>query len=285
MRRGLASHQGYIMQQKRHLIYTLAALATFGLAAPGVYAQSLILHSGDRVTVDRTGTHGVLHGHPVNNKITSYTSSGSVRGVDEDAVQINGTAVFTLGTGGTVTGGSNGIALEVLENGRVTITGGTISCRAPSAAVPGEGSGLSVGGKSRVTIRGGTIIGGQYGPAVAVEDDGVVLVNSGTITGQYGPALAPEGSGTVTVIGGTITTNHGAVGLLVGGTNGTLNLFSGNKPFLVNDMTLNDTSLAANSSGTLSGTLANGQFLHTTFLNGGHIHLNLGKSPTLTSKP
>ena len=258
----------------------------FTLTAQSAHAQSLTLHSGDHVTVDGTGTHGIIDGHRVSSKITAYTSSGSVRGVDADAVQLNGTASFTLGSGGMITGGPNGIALEALDSSKMSMTGGAILCRKPGAEMPvSNGTALSSGGKSQVTISGGTITGGQYGPALAVEEEGVVRVQGGTITGQYGPALAPEGSGTIIVTGGIISTAHGMVGLLAGGASGTINLVSRNAPFLVNGLALNHTVLAPNSSGTISGILANGQPLHTKFLNGGQIRLYLGSGASFTPSP
>lgn len=261
-------------------------LFLFGMSVPSAYAQSLTLHSGDRVTVDSTGTHGIISGHRVNTKITSYTSSGNGRGVDKDAVQINGTARFTLGSGGTITGGPNGIAMEALDSSQVSITGGAILCQKPDAAMPtSNGTALSVGGKSQAIIIGGTLTGGQYGPALAVEDGGAVLVRGGRFAGQYGPALAPEGSGTITVTGGTFSTTHGAVGMLTGGSAGKIDLFSNNGPFFVKGFALNHTSLAPNSSGTISGVLANGQPLHTTFLNGGQIRLNLASGRGFASSP
>ena len=176
----------------------------------------------------------------------------------------------------------NGIALKALESSRVTITGGEVSCQQPKMPL-GFGNAVVADSSSKVTIMGGKIIGGKNGDALDAELQGIILVNGGTITGQYGPALAAEGNGMIFLAGGMVTMKHAEVGIMAGGASGTINLLSRSKPFSVNGVAMNHTELAPNSSGMMSGILADGQRLNMGFLNRGYIFLNVNKPATLRS--
>lgn len=241
-----------------------AALTVLGLAAVPAQAQSsLTLNSGDSLTVSGAGSIGIVGGQPVSNTKSSYTSTNT------SAVVTEGAATFTLASGGALTTNSYyDPALAADGSGAVTITGGSISSNY-------EGLTASKGGGT-VTVAGGSISGGQIG----LFDDGqdTVTVTGGSISSrEVGLETAP--GGTVTITGGSIS--GGDAGLSC---DGTINLFSqGDTRFLIDGVAMNNTTLFSNQYGrgynTISGTLANGDKLNTTFIDFGKINLNIGDPP------
>ena len=290
----------------------LAAAAAFLAFAPAVHAQSLTLNSGDAVTVDGTGTHGTI-----NNSTTSYTGS-------DYAVQANDGSAFTLGsggslsssrydgldalgsstitvTGGTVTGGSasGGDGMYATGSGPISISGGTFVGNI-------NANGIQVTGSSTVSITDGSFSGGN-GVGFQYSGSGSAVISGGTFSGRYG-GFNSSGTGSVLITGGTFNGDSGIstssadstitvtggqfnasfVGNGYGGfseSGGTINLFSlGDTPFLINGVPMNNTAIPANTSGTISGTLLDGEVLNTTFSNYdfsrlGTINLNVGVAP------
>lgn len=177
-------------------------LAALGLA-PVVHAQSLTLNDGDSVTVSGAGTMGTIDGSPVANTTKSY-SNHSIHG----GVETNGTAVFNLGAGGSISAGQFGFGLYANGSGAVTITGGSITA--------GQGSyGLfaSRNCNGTVTITGGSFKAGQYGSALYSFSYAPITIIGGSFkAGQYGNALIAIG-GHITIMGGSFRAGAGSIGL------------------------------------------------------------------------
>jgi len=268
----------------------LATLAALGLAAVPVHAQSLTLNSGDSLTVSGAGTVGMQNGLPVANTVSSYYG-----GAAGPAAATSYTSTFTLANGGSLSGAENingpgGYGLLTGGSGAVTITGGSIT--------GGKyGDAIQVGGTGRVNISGGTFrgTGGDSGTfrgtgtsaALVVGGFAPVNISGGTFTadGQYGTALVTNNCGPVTITGGIFSIG-GASGYGFYDYGSTINLFSLNdSAFLVDGVSMNNTSLSSylylSGSHTISGTLANGDLLNTTFQDHGYINLNLGTPPAL----
>ena len=246
------------------LVSLLGPAALALLAAPA-HAQSLTLNDGDAVTVSSAGTVGTVNDPAA----TSYTGSPY-------AAQTNGAATFTLADGGSLTGSQSSNGLEAAGSGTVTITGGAIT--------GGQGGyGLSSSGSGSVLVSGGAITGGESYDGIAASGTGVVTVSGGMInSGAGGYGLSSVG-GIITITGGRINAGPvGApigVGLLAAGA-GVINLFSlKGTDFLINNAPMNnitlDDILYLSGTDTISGTLANGDKLNTTFRDfGGVINLN-----------
>ena len=249
---------------------TLLTLAALSLATPAL-AQSLTLNNGDSITVNYTGTHGIINSTPVNNATINYAGGGSV-----NAVEVNGTAGFTLGNGGTLSvAGNYGDALHSSGSGPVMVTGGT-------ATGGGFGSGVFSSGTAPVQISGGTF-GGQT--SVAAYSSGTVVILGGTFNS---PLLAYVG-GTITLAGGTINANGTTLTTTAGSTS-TINLFGTGFFYTVNGGTastpITSGSLPSNASGTITGTLSNSTLPFTTgYSNEGVINVNVGTPPPGAPEP
>ena len=258
----------------------LATLALLGLAATPAHAQLLHLNSGDNITVSGAGTVGTLGGRLVSNATSSYSYSGA-GGIYIPTVQTNGTAAFTLRTGGSISStgdGNYGYGLLNQGSGAITISGGSIT------AVYG-GIGLATNGSGAITISGGTFSAGAQGIGLDQYGSGTITIGGGTFSaGTNGYGLYQNGTGPVTITGGTFSAGTGGYGLGAG--SGAINLFSfGGSPFLINGVAMNNTTLSSDHYGsglnTISSTLANGDLLNTTFFDreGGIINLNIGTPP------
>ncbi len=303
------------MYASRTTLLGVTVFAALGLVAAPAHAQSLTLNDGDNVTVSGTGTVGTVGGTPVANTTSTYTDAdGKIYAVQTNGTSTftlaeggivssaknynygllaegsgpvtvsggsisagqGGTGLFAVGSvtisGGSISGGQGGTALDAYEDGAVTISGGTLSAGVDGRGIFAEGSGS-------ITISGGSISTGQGGTALADNRSGPVTINGGSISaGAGGTALADTGSGPVTISGGSISTGAGGFGLF--DYQSTLNLFSfGDTPFLIDGVPMNNTtldgSLYQSGTDTISGTLANGDVLDTTFQDfNGTINLN-----------
>ena len=303
----------------------LATLALLGLAAAPAHAQTLTLNSGDNLTVSGAGTVGTLGGKAVSNATSFYSNSidygyavetngtaafslanggtlttagyegrglydlGSgaiaITGGTLSSTGLNSTGIYDDGSSAiTISGGiisAGGLGLYYNQGtGAVTISGGSIS------AV--SGTGLYDGSSGPITITGGTFSGG-YSGLVAV-GDGPISISGGTFNGgtMGGRGIYDDGNSVITISGGSINAGRGGIGL--DGQQGTINLFSfGDSPFLIDGVAMNNTTLSNNlyysQNDTISGTLANGDTLNTTFSNrgsltmGATINLNIGTPP------
>ena len=284
----------------------LATLAAGFLAAPAGAASGQALNGTDTLTVSGNGTVGIQNGQAVSNSTSSYSAYSTVNGA---TVTTNGASGFSLASGGTVSNAKpgGGYGLYDLSSGAVTITGGSISA--------GQyGTGLYDLGSGPITISGGSISGGQNGYGMYAGGNGAITITGGTFSGgQYGYGLEKMGSGTVTISGGTFTGGQSGNGLIVNGngavtiSGGTftasgqyscglqdysgsmISLFSqGDSTFTIDGVAMNNTTLSGKyTSGkdTISGTLANGDVLNTTFYDTGTINLNPGITPPASAAP
>jgi len=138
---------------------------------------------------------------------------------------------------------------------------------------------------------GGTLTTAGYeGRGLYDLGSGAIAITGGTLssTGQNSKGIIDDGSSAITISGGSISAGRGGIGL--DGQQGTINLFSfGDSPFLIDGVAMNNTTLSNNlyysQNDTISGTLANGDTLNTTFSNrgsltmGATINLNIGTPP------
>lgn len=218
---------------------------------------NLVLNSGDNVAVSGTGTFGVIGGVPISNSTSQYDAINaplSGPGGSRSAVLTSGTAAFDLATGGyLVSTIGGGIALNVTGSGPVTISGGAVN--------GGHGAGLVDTGTGIVTISTGSISADpRDGIALAIGSGATVQVTGGLFSAPYPPGM------------------FGIIPLSIGGS---LYLFSFNDtPFLINGVSMNNTSLtnlSLYSGNTITGTLANGDRLNTSFRgsDSGTVYLNL----------
>ena len=166
-----------------------------------------------------------------------------------------GTANFTLAAGGSLSNSTSGDALATNGSGTFTVTGGTVSSGANGIAADFNGS-------SQVSVTGGVFTAGSGGFALEAEGTSLVKIAGGTFTaGKYG---------------------------LVTYTSGIIDLFGTGFSYTVNGVTTPITSgtLPTYSSGTISGTLLNGQaFNNTPFYNRATMQVNVGTPPAATPEP
>ncbi len=214
------------------------------LAASAAQAQSLVLNSGDIMTVSSIGTFGVIGGSPFSSSTSSYYAPGPGPGSNNTAVLVGGTAAFNL-TGGSLYGiTEQGTSLAAMGSGPVTISSGTVA--------GGHGIGVNATGRGLVTISGGNF----------------------TADPRDGTNLVAGNGASVEVTGGAF--DAAPIGASAGGS---LYLFSFNDtPFLINGVAMNNMSLMNLSSpfsNTISGTLADGEKLSTNFFDTGTINLNV----------
>ena len=228
-------------------------LVLVGIAATSsVQAQSLVLNSGDNVTISDTGTFGVIGGVPISNSTSQYSAPLPGPGSNHSAVLTSGTAAFNLTGGYLVSTDEQGIALNITGSGPVTISGGDVN--------GGHGVGLVDTGTGVVTISGGGFSAdSRAGTAFVIGTGAVAEVTGGLFSA---PGLDTFSSAPLNI-------------------GGSLYLFSFNDaPFLINGVAMNNTSLmnlSPYSKNTISGTLANGDGLNTSFreFNSGTVYLNL----------
>lgn len=227
--------------------------------------------------------------------ITTGNGIASTRGVPavgSYGLDAEGTGPVLI-SGGTITSGdSSGTASTISDgvydggSGPVTISGGTIMVGSSDTGVVASGAGL-------LTISGGDITGGaDSGIGLDVESGGQALITGGMITsggpvvpGFFGPASGSGdgvlvSGGMVTITGGNITGGNTSGNGLIAINNGIINLFSqGDSAFYINGSPINNMSFTQNTSGTLTGTLFDGEALNTLFTNGGTFNFNVGDAP------
>lgn len=268
-----------------HTSLFAATLAALVLAAQPAQAQTLSLNNHDTASVNGSGTIGTIGGTtflPGQNTTTTYIGTSNFA-----TIGIFGASTFSFGAGASTTGGSGGVGsygggsgLQASSSGSVTITGGTI--------IGGpRGIGLATNGTGPVIITGGSISGGQNSDAVSAFNSSSVSINGGTFSnGQDGGGIDAIDSSVITVTGGNFvgTVNNR---FSLNTTGGTINLFSlGDLPFLINGVSMNNTALAAGTSGTISGTLLDGEQLSAIFgISQGIINLNIGTPPAAAPEP
>ena len=246
-------------------LFRMAALAMLGLAAVPAQAQILTVSGNDTITVSGAGTVGIQHGLPLANTTSSYSTSSPFSAAV--GVGTSGIGAFTLTDGGSISStGEGGRGLAVDSQGLVTLSGGSISSTGLS------GAGLYTLGTGPIIITLGIISAGQSGTGLDDSGAGLVTIYGGKISaGDHGKGLAVYGGSTVTLSGGDISVGTGGFGLF--NHLGTINLFSqGGSPFLVDGVPTNNVSLTGSyTSGldTISGVLANGDILDTTFVSEG----------------
>ncbi len=205
-------------------------LTGFGLlSAYPAAAQTLILQSGDNVTVSAAGTQGIYQGKPISNTTNAYT------------------------------------IVEPLAGSSFTLNGGTLSNASPN------GEGLFNAGGS-VFINGGSVIGGNYG-AGFFDASGTAVITGGSFSesAPNGNAVAAD-SGSIKITGGTFSGGDATFAATYGGL---IDLFG----------TFSQTAPITGGSGTITGTLLNGQPLNASYFAGGNgvgtgtIEFNVGAAP------
>ena len=213
----------------------LGLLSLLGAAAASsVQAQSLTLNSGDSATVSSAGTSGILGGKPFSNSTSSYSNP-----FGGAAVQVNGTAAFTL-AGGTIITSHGTTGLSASGTGPVIISGGTFSSDSLSAPLA-----ISSGAVVQIT-------GGAFSDSGPTPDNGVIGLGSGGSLYLFSKNDTPF---TITGIPGISTFNGVSY----------------------NNTSLSLASLSSSPGTTygVSGTLADGESFNT-HLNGlGTINFNL----------
>lgn len=242
-------------------LISLAAFAAFALASAPGRADQLTLSSGDFVTVTGTGTVGIINNQPISNTTSSYSNGSGV--LNTYAVITNGTAAFTLGPGGSLSGAD----IQDPGNG-------------------GAGDGLVANGTGAITISGGMITGGMNSDAVDDRGSGPFTISGGTINGGENALAVRAAAGVINITGGIINTGTSSGTFTASGLEaifgGSIDLFSQNDtPFLINGVPMNNTHV--NGGGTVSGTLLNGDTLNTTF--DGGLSLNIGAAPAPEPSP
>ncbi len=185
------------MNLARTTTLAIATLPALGLAAVPAHAQTLVLQSGDSVTVSGSGTTGTYQGKSISSPTFTY-STGTNTGTD---VSVPIGAAFTLRNGAVLDGGSpsssNVVALLV-QGGTATVAGGAVGGGIP------YGIGLQITGGT-TTITGGTITG-----ATAIRSDGGLLqVSGGAINGQFRGFVV--GSSGIIDLFGTFTDGSGSI--------------------------------------------------------------------------
>lgn len=178
---------------------------------------------------------------------------------------------------------NSGDNVTVSSAGTVGIIGGKTVASATSSYNDSDAFyAVETSGTSTFTLAaGGTLTTAQNGYGLDADGSGTVMISGGTITAATGDAVLAY-SQPVTLTGGKITAGTNGVGLfaypsgVTGPNGGTINLFSlGDTPFLINNVPMNNTTLTSGGfSGTIQGTLLNGDLLDTTFTNFGIINLN-----------
>ena len=301
-----------LYRSPRMALFTLAAL---GLAAAPVQAQAtLTLNGNDSLSVSGAGTVGTQNGLPVANATSSYSRLNNVYAVQTNDASVftlasggsltsgklgsglnaNGSGLVTV-RGGSISAGLNGFGLYATGSRPVTMFGGSISTVG--------GYGLLAGGGGPVTFSGGSISAGTSGIGLFSNSSGPVTITGGTLSaGQYGYALAADGGGPITISGGTLSAGYAGAGVfanksgpvtITGGkisvgldgyglddVGGTINLYRfADTPFIIDGVVMNNTTLDGSlyhtSLDTISGILANGDILDTTFYDlNGTINLN-----------
>ena len=245
------------MKAKNVLIQT-SLLAASAFARPAA-AQTLTLQAGDSVIVGGSGTFGVYHGKYLNNTVTSYSttaSNGSAvsttnnsyfeldSGGNLSATGFGGDGVTALGStlqffGGTITGGPSSYSVSEAFSS-ITINGGTFH------------GGLNLVSSTLAAINGGTISGGSTGDGIDVTN-GTLGIHGGTISGGV-RGIANSG-GTTNIDGGSISSS--GIGLYISN-GGIIDLFGTFNGY-------DSTTVITSGTGVITGTLANGQRINTTY--------------------
>ena len=195
-------------------------------------------------------------------------------------------------SGGTISAGNGFGSFGVYADAAspVTISGSTV------ITVGQSGDGVYASGSGPVTISGGEIVGGGvYGVGLFADASSNTLITGGTITSGgplvtqtfFGVPFTNRGpgdgvlayGGVVTITGGSIS-GRGSGNGLIASNSGIINLFSqGDSDFYINGVAINNTSLTDYRTGTLTGTLLDGESLDTPFVDGGTFNFNVGDPP------
>lgn len=227
----------------------LSFLSLIGIvAASSAQAQSLILNSGDNVTVSSTGTSGVIGGMPVSNNTSSYSV------VYGSNVQTSGTAAFALAGGSlSVLGGDDIVAGG---SGPVTISSGFIGTSHGAEGLVASGSGPAL-------VSGGIFRGDPISESIVVASGAAVQITGGYF-GSASPLYVRSG-------GSLYLFSLNNTPFMLSGIPGTMPQTSYNNTSL---------SLASLSSSSynfygITGTLADGEPFSNRLFGAGTINFNL----------
>ncbi|MBR6872620.1 MAG: InlB B-repeat-containing protein [Ruminococcus sp.] len=147
-----------------------------------------------------------LNGHTLDRGLTAVNSTSGY------IIKNKGTmTIKDSGSTGTIKGAYYSNYGGILNQGNLTIAGGTITGNNANYTVRSYGGAIFNNGT--LTVSGGTITGNraQFGGAIANDEDGIVYIKGGTISGNN--ALTGAGiwnNGTLYLSGGTIIGNVAA---------------------------------------------------------------------------
>jgi fibronectin-binding autotransporter adhesin len=224
--------------------------------ASNLQLNSSTIHAGSTITNSATGTIEIAAG--------TNALGGAINNAAGGLFEIDNGAILNLGGGaysklGTVELNSTGNFTELVLQGNVTLTGGTVTLSNNSQnyifgqvatdtltneeTIQGAGQ---IGHGQMQLINTGTINSNSSAGITIAANQGIT--NTGTLEATNGSTLVLSGSGTINNVGGTISANTGIVNLSTSGVNGGNVTLTGASTFQMNTATLHDGSTLTNSA-------------------------------------